>query len=279
MTITEIVERINLKYLRKLPGGEEAGKEAFRDIPIKGVEDRAVRIPGKEHLRIPPQPFHLCACGKTTRDFPLARQIILNDGHKAGHAAVLAVADRTHSEDNELPIVLAVGINYGQGSDYLKEPTLMSDDTDLIDNVKRVLEVVGRNCDKFDPPKQFNLVATNFFPWITNDSWGEAIANSIEEAIGVFCLGFDDPYAHVVELASELSAFSEPLYIIFHGANNCVPAMGIETVRRLRKEKLHTSFEFIFSDNLAPPTKDPDNAVRLIPKKPRRKEVREVADS
>jgi len=113
------------------------------------------------------------------------------------------------------------------------------------------------------PQPDFHLVATNFFPWVTRRPWselgtkGKNPLNTIEEALLLYCFGDANP----VNRISKLIAKIKPCAALFHGANNCVPTLGAEVVRR--RGAGEGAPYWAFSDNLAPPQNPPCNAVVL----------------
>jgi hypothetical protein len=100
-------------------------------------------------------------------------------------------------------------------------------------------------------PEHFHLVATNFFPWITNLRWSQHNFNSIEEAIFLDCVGYKNPFSHLDYLFQALDG--SLAYLIFHGANNAVPYLGIDFARRhCTNTTIPAPPKIVFCDNLAP---------------------------
>ncbi|HCN78538.1 MAG TPA: hypothetical protein DIT13_15255 [Verrucomicrobiales bacterium] len=102
----------------------------------------------------------------------------------------------------------------------------------------------------------FHLVAANFFPWITQWTWGDL--NSIEESILLRGSGHPDSVGHVVGLIQKI----RPQVVMFHGANNAAPGLGWHVMDRLCGPSWNRAdCKFVFSDNLAPPNRAISNAV------------------
>ncbi|MCW1913001.1 hypothetical protein OJ996_05430 [Luteolibacter sp. GHJ8] len=201
-----------------------------------------------------------CFCGKTPKGYKSARNFVdtcltLTDPNAAasqvavGSVAVGAVMDdTTGSSDDDLPVVLAVGINYGQGKGYLNSPVPTVDRTGMRSKLQKPAQLLAsQNCEARGLDEPFHLVAANFFPWITSEPWSSYNFNSIEEAALVSCCGYSDPHQYILDLI----ALIKPAAVVFHGANNAVPYMGAEVVRRSLAANHSSGFEVVFSDNLA----------------------------
>ena len=190
-------------------------------------------------------------------------------------AVVATIDDATKKSDEDLPVVLAVGINYGQGDKYLKGGVGLWDKTMMRGKLDRAIKVIADETRKpcvhpsFPKPERYHLVATNFFPWITHKSWRACKFNSIEEMLLIYCHGFSDPFAHIEKICQKVQ--EEPAKeekkmagLVFHGADNAVPLLGAEFLRtRTASEWQETRPDIIFCDNLARSGAPIRNAVRL----------------
>ena len=172
--------------------------------------------------------------------YDLARSALgLNSSGKT--ASVFSVIHDTglldFNDSKELPVVVCVGINYIQKPTYTRRIKLV-DDTGMHAITSQVIsEVIGK------PSGDFQLVAANFFPWVTVGTWAKATGtafNALHEMLLLETCGFDDPVSHVRSLAEVL----RPKWLIFHGVDNCVPSLG-NTVRKLLRR------EAIFCDNIS----------------------------
>jgi hypothetical protein len=185
-------------------------------------------------------------------------------GNPTKWAAVGTVIDQSagpqnnpHQNPDIDSVFLVVGINYGQKStanDYTTAsptgamPSTVFDSTGLRGKLNTVLTNFKL---KIKLPDSFALIATNYFPWITSDSWGSICANSIAEAWLLNSFGYPDPHAPILNLISGLSAV--PLAgIVFHGANCAVPILALETINRIRASHGMPAIPCILCDNLAP---------------------------
>ena len=212
-----------------------------------------------------------CYCGTTTHAANCADLIsrcldLQVESGVSARVAVGSVLDKA-TEGQDLPIVLVVGINYGQGLHYASNPTMLVENTGMLSRTKKVLEVLrGEGCCEYlpDPKENFHLVAANFFPWITYNSWGgSGFLNAIEEAMLLKCVGHKDPVNHISHLIDRV----KPIVVMFHGANNIVPSLGLI----VSKSHNHTEddMSFILCDNLAPPGAKVSNALVLCRKNQR----------
>lgn len=163
-------------------------------------------------------------------NYDLVRSALLRPNTAGDIAAVFSVLDmQNQSIPDALPVALCVGINYTQwtgfgGSQLLVDRTNMyTKTTQAITDATAVA------------PGQFHLIAANFFPWVTVKGWGIATGksfNSLHEMLLLETCGFDDPARHIQSLADLL----RPKWLIFHGADNCVPSLGSMVRKLLRRE-------------------------------------------
>lgn len=199
----------------------------------------------------------LCGSTKTTDDVKelTGKWLILEGANQRKDCvAVGAIVDRSTRLSNEdLPLVLAMGINYGQGDGYAVKGVPLEDNTQLKGQTTAVMKKLQKVQCIEEYPEEYHLAAANFFPLITKWSWGQL--NSIEESILLRQAGFLDPVAYAVSLITAL----EPDVVIFHGANNAVPGLGWRVVDALHQNQAVS--KFVFSDNLAPPQRAVINAV------------------
>lgn len=213
-----------------------------------------------------------CHCGTATGLDSFPEQLI-HPGSKEAMAVGAVLDEQTVGRD--LPVAVAVGINYGQF--YAGSPGAMLNagtwrQTGMWKRLELVLKKLSGPCangafDEFLVPGSFHLVAVNYFPWITSSPWGDIEMNSIAEALVLRCWGFRHPEAAVADLIAKVgnpNAQSQPgalPFVVFHGANNAVPYLALGTMRELCGS---IDTKFIFSDNLARPYQ-PANAVLLHP--------------
>jgi len=261
--LERIISGINRKYLNELcgplPDGNAGdGKVASRRSPASGktiCEDKGC------FWGVSSSP---CFCGITKGEYrngaELEEVIILRDpasNPPEGKVAVVAtIDDLTEREGKDLPVILAVGINYGQGAKYLTSPVSLWHATGMRTKLDKVFATLRTGTKtkcvtpKFSNPSEYHLVATNFFPWITQKSWSACKLNSIEEMLLINCHDFRDPYAHIEEICRGLK--KELQGLVFHGANNAVPLMGAEFIRsRMPSADKTPRPDIIFCDNLA----------------------------
>lgn len=225
-----------------------------------------------------------CFCGTLRNQHSVtedeySKLLILNSANgsiKRGRTAVgCAIDEATEKDKRDLSVIVAVGINYGQQgtTDYLNSSRLFSgiyDSTEMRPRLNAALEALRKDCSRDDLPKadEYHLVATNFFPWITARAWGALGLNSIEETLVIKCFGYPDP---VTVLCDELKTWDDPL-LVFHGAENAVPYLGLELCRRLATQKALV-VGTLFTSNLAPGWRPLSNAAALRRKKITREDV------
>ena len=154
--------------------------------------------------------------------------------------------------DAEKEIVLAIGINYGQGN-YCSWPPVTPldwmDDTEMRPKIDSLSKCYSRRgaIGKFPTPGNYHLIATNIFPFITNLSWSGQELNGIEEAKLL-----QDYWHWATDLLDTLLPALSPEFLIFHGANNAVPLFGVSYISKKYLSKSPRA-EVILCDNLARP--------------------------
>ena len=95
---------------------------------------------------------------------------------------------------------------------------------------------------------QVVLIATNFFPWLSANMWGDIELNAIEQMLLVYSCGFSDPFFSITDLVGRLNGKGVVPHLVFHGAKNAVPLMGRIAVEKLAKCEFKS---VVFCDNLA----------------------------
>lgn len=176
--------------------------------------------------------------------------------HGTTSVAVGAVIDDTVFSDDDLPVVVAVGINYWQfgknSQPWVKQGWRATKMRRRLDEAMRMLD--GK-CG-FKSADRYHLVAVNFFPWITRSPWSN-IPNSLTEALALYCWGIPKAPELIATLIKQLdtgAAEAAPI-VAMHGVNNAVPALSLRVVQSVN-EPTPSSVRFIYSDNLgyaAPP--------------------------
>jgi hypothetical protein len=257
---------------------KKAIPEADRTIPAQNIG--AV-------LHLPPAsaPTSTCFCGvlrkrpATSADHASIVTLSQTGGTNARVAVGGLIDSLTRTSGDIGAIVVAIGINYGQGAQYLNwSPQNLFDDTRMRDRVDAAFQAIddpkcrtAKCALNTDVPKDYHLVAVNFFPLLTTVPWSELGLNSIQEALLIHCDGFADPVGVLIDLIERLCRGGDDtdrIFVFFHGANNAVPYLGAELYRRIQREPdliesgVIKVKEFIFADNLARP-RPIWNAVRL----------------
>lgn len=143
-------------------------------------------------------------------------------------AAVLSVIDDTINikDEAKLPVVLCVGVNYGQqgGSIDYRKGQKLCDDTGMRKNLQSALNLANVTMSL----DESHLVAANFFPWITLKSWQNVAPNCLISALLLKSFGFEDPGSDMASLIDRI----EPSCLVFHGSGNAVPMLALETIQK-----------------------------------------------
>jgi hypothetical protein len=221
-----------------LPRGSGCDSKDGDDIP------RSASIVGRVNEE------HRCFCGllkrKSQTPIGLARRCLILQSAPTTLHGVLNVLDKgTQQTNQKIPVVVCVGINYGQVPGSIGSP--------LIDDTKMRLHAIGAvqqltricQCSSAGLPSIFHLVATNFFPWLSLEEWTDLKINSIEEALLLHCFGFRNP----VTLMNQLLITLNPHLVFFHGAGSCVSSLAMATVRQAGSAGWND--RVIFCDNLS----------------------------
>lgn len=254
MKIEELKRRID-QFNRDTLGRLLGEKEPMCQNPLPS-DKASVSMP-TDDFPYNCNPCPECFCGRTSKGYTSARSFVdtclalpLPNGNKCSVAVGAVIDDIEVRSDDDLPVILVVGINYGQGAVYARDSVPLFDKTEMRPKLKSVFRFLSDNgcaAVNIDLDDRFHLVAANFFPWITEHSWSAYKFNSIEEAAIIHCCG----HAHPQQYISELVSTSRPTVVVFHGANNAVPYMGSCVIRSIAGKSGYTDFDVVFSDNLA----------------------------
>ena len=157
--------------------------------------------------------------------------------------AVAAVIDeasnRVSLNAGDWPVVLAVGINYGQQGthDYVASPPDLYDRTNMRAKLHAaVTALIPHGCVNLTA-NGYHLVAANFLPWITTKPWAKCAPNCITEQFLLRYFGWPSPLGFVALLIQQLQIACRTCqhgltHIVFHGVDNAVAAMGTGVVSR-----------------------------------------------
>ena len=159
--------------------------------------------------------------GGTSKPFPFVRP-------------VGARIDRSsrHSPD-DLPLVIVVGINPGDGSEQNRAMASMG----VYSNVSirpRLDEAfsfalssipAGHRHDYFPHPDKYHLVTVYLFPWLTEKAWQDMKLTPLEESLLIYGIGYKDPLVALKTLLKLLvDAKLAADWIVFHGSGPLIPA-------------------------------------------------------
>ena len=208
---------------------------------------------------------HRCFHGKATgaHGSLAALERLLNlsafsdDDPAYGRVAVGALIDGDKDDlksENDLPVVLVVGINYGQhgtaatrGHDYLHKPPGLYDDTGMTDRLEAVVRLLVDQGNSIVPVEKngYHLVATNFFPWITTKLWKDCTRSVLAEELLLRYFGWPDPLDFVTRLVQEFYRQCQTLnldyrkgltHVIFHGAQNAAMRCGLSLTSQFTRD-------------------------------------------
>lgn len=260
--LVTLAQELNADFLRPVsPDGANGPKTGKASVEVSEPDIRQ-------------RPKASCFCGVlresavTAADY--ADHIILMNGGKTGAVAVGFVIDEaTARKEGDLDVVLAVGINYGQGHRYLGSGVGVTDNTGMRPKLRAAFNAIAGNgkCDLGWSPAgtdepSYHLAAVNIFPWITRCSWSAHGFNASEEALFIECF-------NPIQVANHIAAFIEQTAgrgfhaLVFHGARNAVPYFGTEFTKS-NSGLLRGHAEAVFCDNLSPSYRaGVTNAVRL----------------
>lgn len=171
---------------------------------------------------------HKGAIGKAQHDARCLWDVALNLNVKKAMTAVLSVIDSANGteESDVFPVVLCVGINYGQqgGRKNYSKGQGLCDNTGMRKNLQSALNLANVTMSL----DESHLVAANFFPWITLKSWQNVAPNCLVSALLLRSFGFEDPSSDMASLIDLL----QPSCLVFHGVGNDVPMLALETLQK-----------------------------------------------
>lgn len=164
------------------------------------------------------------------------------------------VLDSATSTEGDLPVVICIGMNYGQiataGIYTAMKPTGMS--ASLTNVLKAAASKLAET--------RCHLVATNFFPALSPAEWGTSAPTRVADVALFADAGFGDCLASVATLFSVIGPDSVAV-AVFHGAHNSVPALGWVLKSRILLDFQRT--EWIFCDNISSRPRRISNAIRV----------------
>ncbi len=153
------------------------------------------------------------------------------------------VDDYTDAVVDPLPVVLTVGINYGQvATGHFTRKTQMRSGLNKLNGI--FPDSKGRAPLISD---QYHLVAWNLFPILSPQPWGDYNFNGLEEALVIWRWG----YANWPQLSMKLITAIAPQVVVFHGINNAVPYHGMMLADTIRPRATDDYPRVVFCGNLA----------------------------
>lgn len=152
------------------------------------------------------------------------------------------VDDETDAEVKPLPVILTVGINYGQVA------TGSTRKTQMRNGLNKLNEIFPGSTGRDDLiPDKYHLVAWNRFPFLTPQPWAAYNFNGLEEALVIWRWGYSNWPHQTMKLITGIA----PQVVVFHGINNAVPYHGMTLVDSIRPQAIDDYPRVIFCGNLA----------------------------
>lgn len=236
-TLVKVVEEWNNEWFAAL--SEAHGSVKFDDV--SGGDDGSTR-------RCRLTPGERSWCGTLAGDFDVAQ--IQEPGSGISVATGAVIDSGTEQGADDLPVIVAVGMNYWQfgiASSHWPLPGWRK--TGMRPRLDNALQFLAKECGSLDFAGGYHLLAANFFPWVTRKPWGKIRVNQLGEAMALFSSGVPAPAKHIARLAQKLKDGGDAPALCFHGVNNAVPALALEVVQEVRAN--HIATEIFFTDNLA----------------------------
>ena len=152
-------------------------------------------------------------------------------------------------DDKEtLPVILAVGSNYAQGSSYLTRTVMTFSPSGMAEELSALISRISSLTSLAAALKtDANLVLANFFPWITNRSLSSL--SVFEQVVLLQSHG----YANPIEVIGRLFLRLRPhlLAVIFHGGPDFVHVYASEWISTYVDADPTFPPLILFSDNLS----------------------------
>ena len=159
--------------------------------------------------------------GGTSKPFPFAQPVAVR-------------IDRSSKDSpDDLPLVVTVGINPGDGSEQNRAMASMG----VYSNVSirpRLDEAfslalssipASHRHDYFPHRGKYHLVTVYLFPWLTEKAWQEMKLTPLEESLLIYGIGYRDPLVGLKTLLKLLlDAKLAAEWIVFHGPSPLIPA-------------------------------------------------------
>jgi len=187
--------------------------------------------------------------GETTKRFPQRLPVVAQ------------IDEWSKAHQSDLPLVIAIGINYGELSE--RNIVALSRDyakTEIRPRLEQAFTLgisEGFMADQHNPiPAQdkYHLVLAYLFPWITAKPWPELRLNPLEESLLLQGFGYRDPLLalnKLLDLIEHLNNRPSNAWVVFHGSS---PAISQNATRFAIQRKPDGPDVLICDDlNAAPP--------------------------
>lgn len=199
--------------------------------------------------------------------------VFANEGEKAQNPnRIDAVVDEgTANYPGDLPVVMAIGINYGQVK------TGHSNDTYLTKGLTTLKTLFQNASDRGALiPERYHILAWNLFPKLTPRPWADYKFNALEETLVLWRFGYTDWLEQTISFIKTIG----PNVVVFHGVNNAVPYHSMLLADRIRPDASEEYPRVVFCGNLAWPgqMKRAGTTVEIRPPPIQRHNVHVVAD-
>lgn len=174
-------------------------------------------------------------------DLPAAFGGKVLSGNKP-HQVDAVVDSDTDAVDGLLPVVLTVGINYGQVATGHTRKTRMRSGLKNLNGI-----FPGSTGRTALIPSQYHLVAWNRFPILSPQPWADYNFNGLEEALVIWRWGYANWPRQTMKLITAIA----PQVVVFHGINNAVPYDGMMLADTIRPHATVDYPRVVFCGNLA----------------------------
>ena len=145
---------------------------------------------------------------------------------------VARIDEWSKGRTDDLPLVIAVGINPGDGCERNRAMASLGlyARTNLRSRLDQAFELAlsaipsGHQYDFFPQPGKYHLVVVYLFPLLTEKPWEAMELSPIEEGLLVYGLGYSDPLLALNTLTKLLVDVNQQAdWVVFHGSSPLIP--------------------------------------------------------
>jgi len=160
------------------------------------------------------------------------------------------------SRADDLPVVLAVGINHGGDNDSNQKAHINPPFTKL--GIRPRLEeaftlaissIEGYHGNATPESGKYHLITFYLFPWLTREAFAELGLNPLEEALLIYGYGYSDPLRPLCVLLDALHSNNGGKtipWVVFHGDSSIIPL----TATRFAEQRKEDGPDVLICDDL-----------------------------